>query len=146
MGKRRKDRPALDRSRFVERHIEARLHRGTRHAFPDKAEHSLGAGLEHNWNLPNDAGLMARVQTSFRTAQYFSNYDFADSRQGNYTVSDAMLVYTAPNDRYEVQGYVRNLENSTYFTNAAESGTEHGYQYSFGAPRTFGIKVTAYFR
>jgi iron complex outermembrane recepter protein len=107
---------------------------------------SLGAGLEHNWNLPNDAGLMARVQTSFRTAQYFSNYDFADSRQGNYTVSDAMLVYTAPNDRYEVQGYVHNLENSTYITFAGETGTVHGYEYSFGAPRTFGVKATVKFK
>ena len=107
---------------------------------------SLGAGFEHNWILPADAGLTARIQTSLRTAQYFSNYDFADSRQGTYTVSDAMLVYTAPNDRYEVQAYVHNLENSTYLTYAAETGTAHGYEYSFGAPRTFGAKLTVRFK
>ena len=107
---------------------------------------SLGAGFEHNWILPADAGLTARIQTSLRTAQYFSNYDFADSRQGTYTVSDAMLVYTAPNDRYEVQAYVHNLENSTYLSYAAETGTAHGYEYSFGAPRTFGAKLTVRFK
>jgi iron complex outermembrane receptor protein len=107
---------------------------------------SLGAGLEHNWDLSNNGGLMARIQTSFRTAQYFSNYDFADLRQGNYTVSDAMLVYTAPSDRYEVQGYVRNLENSTYLTFAAEEGTASGYEYTFGAPRTYGVKFTVRFK
>jgi len=107
---------------------------------------SLGAGFEHNWNLPGDAGLMARIQSSFRTAQYFSNYNFADSRQGAYTVSDAMLVFTAPNDRYEVEAYVRNLENSTYLTFAAETGTAHGYEYAFGAPRTFGAKLTVKFK
>jgi len=107
---------------------------------------SLGAGLEHNWELPNQAELTGRIQTSYRTAQYFSNYDFADSRQGDYTLSDATLVYASPNDRYEVQGYVHNLENTTYLTYAAEEGTVHGYEYSFGAPRTYGIKLTVNFQ
>jgi iron complex outermembrane receptor protein len=107
---------------------------------------SLGAGFEHNWILPADAGLTARIQTSFRTAQYFSNYDFADTRQGSYTVSDAMLIFNAPNDRYEVQAYVHNLENSTYLTFAAEEGTVSGYEYTFGAPRTFGVKLTVRFK
>jgi iron complex outermembrane receptor protein len=107
---------------------------------------SLGAGFEHNWILPADAGLTARIQTSIRTAQYFSNYDFADTRQGTYTVSDAMLTYTAANERYAIQAYVRNLENSTYLTFAAEDGTVGGSEYTFGAPRTFGVKLTVRFK
>jgi iron complex outermembrane receptor protein len=107
---------------------------------------SMSGGFEHNWDLPNAGLLTTRIQTSFRTAQYFSNYNFQDSLQGAYTVSDAFIQYAAPEGRYSVQAYVHNLENSVYFTNAAESGTAHAYQYAFGAPRTFGIKLTAYFR
>ena len=107
---------------------------------------SMSGGFEHNWDLPNAGLLTARIQTSFRTAQYFSNYNFQDSLQGAYTVSDAFIQYAAPEGRYSIQAYVHNLENSAYFTSAAESGTAHAYQYAFGAPRTFGIKLTAYFR
>jgi outer membrane receptor protein involved in Fe transport len=41
---------------------------------------------------------------------------------------------------------VRNLENSTYLTFAGETGTAHGYEYAFGAPRTFGAKLTVKFK
>lgn len=107
---------------------------------------SMSGGFEHSWDLPNAAVLTARIQTSFRTAQYFSNYDFEDSLQKAYTVSDAFIQYGASENRYSVQAYVHNLENSVYYTAANESGTLHGYEYAFGAPRTFGIKVTAYFK
>jgi iron complex outermembrane receptor protein len=107
---------------------------------------SMSGGFEHNWDLPNAGMLTARIQTSFRTAQYFSNYNFQDSLQGAYTVSDAFIQYAAPEGRYSVQAYVHNLENSVYFTSAGESGTANAYQYAFGAPRTFGVKLTAYFK
>lgn len=107
---------------------------------------SMSGGFEHVWDLSNTGLFTAHIQTSFRTAQYFSNYNFEDSRQAPYTVSDAFLQYTASESRYSVQAYVHNLENSQYYTNAAESGTMHGYQYTFGAPRTYGIQLTAYFR
>ena len=97
-------------------------------------------------DLPNAGILTARIQTSFRTAQYFSNYNFQDSLQGAYTVSDAFIQYAAPEGRYSVQAYVHNLENSVYFTNAGESGTANAYQYAFGAPRTFGVKLSVNFK
>jgi iron complex outermembrane receptor protein len=106
---------------------------------------SVSAGLEHDWDLPNQGVVTARTQTSFRTAQYFSNYNFADSRQGAYALTDAFVQYSAPGDRYEFQVYGRNLANTTYFTYALEDGTSRSYKYAFGAPRTVGVKLTAKF-
>jgi len=50
-------------------------------------------GLRAQRNLPGDAGLMARIQSSFRTAQYFRQLQFplTPARALN-SVSDAMLV------------------------------------------------------
>lgn len=107
---------------------------------------SISGGFEHDWVLRDSAMLTARIQTSFRTAEYFSNYNWPDSEQKAYTVSDAFLQYTDPESRYSVQVYVHNLENSMYYTAANESGTMAGYQYAFGAPRTYGVKLTARFR
>lgn len=106
---------------------------------------TVAAGLEHNWDMANGGEITARIQTSFRTAQYFNNYNFADSRQDGYTLSDAFVQYSGPDNRYTVQLYVHNLENAAYFTSAAENGTAHAYQYAFGAPRTFGAKLTTHF-
>jgi iron complex outermembrane recepter protein len=107
---------------------------------------SLGGALEHVWDLPNTGSLTFQIQTSFHTAQYFSNYNWEDSRQGAYSLSNTFLQYTAPGSRYSVQAYVHNLENSQYFTNATENATGAQYEYSFGAPRTYGVMLTAYFK
>jgi iron complex outermembrane recepter protein len=107
---------------------------------------SATAGIEHSWELSNQGTLTAQAQTSFRTAQYFSNYNFEDSRQGAYELTDAYLQYTSPGDRYEVQAYGRNLANTDYLTFALEDGTARAYKYAFGAPRTVGIKLTVKFR
>jgi outer membrane receptor protein involved in Fe transport len=61
-------------------------------------------------------------------------------------LSDAYLQYTSPDSKWTLQGWVHNLENSTYYTDVTESGTISGYTYAFGAPRTFGITVTANFK
>jgi iron complex outermembrane recepter protein len=107
---------------------------------------SMSGGFEHVWDLPNAALFTAHIQTSFRTAQYFSNYNWEDSRQGDYTLSDAFLQYTAAQSRYSVQAYVHNLENSHYYTDASENATGAQYEYAFGPPRTYGIQLTAYFK
>jgi iron complex outermembrane recepter protein len=106
---------------------------------------SMSGGLEHNWDLANRGVLTGRIQTSFRTAQYFSNYNFEDSRQGAYSLTDAFIQYTAPGGRYLFQVYGRNLQNTTYLTYALEDGTARAYKYAFGAPRTFGAKLTVKF-
>jgi iron complex outermembrane receptor protein len=107
---------------------------------------TMAAGLEHSWALPNSALLTGRVQTTFHTAQFFTNYNWADSEQHSYTLSDAYLQYTSPDSKWTLQGWVHNLENTTYYTNVQESGTISGYIYAFGAPRTFGITLTANFK
>jgi iron complex outermembrane recepter protein len=107
---------------------------------------SMAGAFEHVWDLPNAALFTAHIQTSFRTAQYFSNYNWQDSRQGAYTVSDAFLQYSGSQSRYSVQVYMHNLENSHYYTNAAEDATGAQYDYAFGPPRTYGIQLTAYFK
>jgi iron complex outermembrane recepter protein len=106
---------------------------------------SVSAGLEHSWDLSNRGLITGRIQTSFRSAQYFSNYNFADSRQGAYALTDAFVQYTAPDGRYEFQLYGRNLQNTNYFTYTLEDGTARAYKYAYGAPRTFGLKLTAKF-
>jgi iron complex outermembrane receptor protein len=46
-----------------------------------------------------------------------------DSRQPGYTRTQISLQYSSADDKYEVQGYVRNLENRAVFNNYSFQGT-----------------------
>ena len=59
-------------------------------------------------------------------------------RQPSYTKTDASLTYTAPGDRYYVQGFVRNIENKITIANAA-TGLAGGV--TIEAPRIFGVRA-----
>ena len=62
----------------------------------------------------------------------------ATIKEGAHNLVDASLLWTAPNKRYDVQLYVRNLLDEYTFINAIESNS---FEVNFGPPRTFGVVV-----
>jgi iron complex outermembrane receptor protein len=109
---------------------------------PQSPRLSLNAGYQHRFGLPNGAGLTGRVQTHLETTSYLTVYNYPDDRQGGYTRSDAMLTYTAQDDKWSVEAYGRNLENKAVIINAQENGLWSTYNYQFAAPRTYGMQVS----
>jgi hypothetical protein len=78
----------------------------------------------------------------YTSKQYFDPFNFADTTQAAHTVGNAYLNYTAA--KYSFGLYARNFTNRLYFTGAAESSGfgEGEYAYSFGAPRTLGVRMS----
>jgi iron complex outermembrane receptor protein len=107
---------------------------------------TLAASFEHSWELPEDAQLSARVQSNYRTRQYFTVYNTADMLQKAYALTDLSLEYKAGSGRYSVQLFAHNVTDKRYFTYAAENGTIRGYIYGYGDPRLIGLQVSAFFK
>jgi iron complex outermembrane receptor protein len=104
---------------------------------PQAPAWSFGMGLEHSWAV-TDGALTARIQSKAQTAYYFSFYNFPDTRQKGYTLSDAFLTYQPGDSHWKVTAFVRNLENSVVFKDAEESQYAVAYAYEFYPPRTYG--------
>lgn len=107
---------------------------------PQSPTWSLGGGLERTFAIGKSA-LTARIQTKFQTASNFSFYNFNDTRQGAYTMSDAYLTYKPGSGNWSVTAYVKNLENSTVLSDAEESQYAVAYVYEYYPPRTYGLRL-----
>jgi iron complex outermembrane recepter protein len=112
----------------------------------DKAPSAtLNIGYTHNWNLASGASLKGHVGT-----KYSSSYVTTDTgtptadpiqfKQGSFTKSSASLTYFSADDAYDVQFYVKNIENkSQLMGSVAFFGSNYGYM---SEPRTFGVRAS----
>jgi iron complex outermembrane receptor protein len=105
---------------------------------------TLSLGYTHSWVLPNDAGLAA-----YLGSRYSSSYVLTDRgttttaatqfKQDGFTKSDLTLTYTAPSDLWNVQAFVKNIENKSTMTALF---TVNGANYTYlSEPRTLGIRA-----
>ena len=107
---------------------------------PQAPTWSAGLGLEHQWPIPTGT-LTGRVQSRLQSASNFSFYNFPDTRQGGYTVSDVFFTYAPTPAKWKVTAFVKNLENSGVFANAQENQYADSYTYQFAPPRTYGARL-----
>jgi iron complex outermembrane recepter protein len=104
---------------------------------------SAQVGLEHHW--PAFAGTVTgRIQSKIQSSSNFSFYNFPDTEQRGYTISDAFLSY-APAEgssaaHWKVTAYIKNLENSAVFSTAQEDTYAFAYTYQWFPPRTYGLR------
>jgi iron complex outermembrane receptor protein len=78
---------------------------------------------QHTWMLPRDAEIAFSALTHVETFYWLSPDHQPDSRQPGYTRTQLSLTYSSAEDKYEVQAYVRNLENRVVFNNYSFQGT-----------------------
>ncbi|CAN5153937.1 TonB-dependent receptor [soil metagenome] len=98
----------------------------------------INAGIEHKFDLFGGT-LVPRAQTHYESKSYLGIENYARQRQGDYIRSDAMLTYTSDGDKWSLQAYVRNLENTTVITVA--NASFGSYNFGLAAPRTYGVKA-----
>jgi iron complex outermembrane recepter protein len=107
---------------------------------PQAPAWTAGLGLEHKWLIPG-GNLTGRIQSKLQSSSNFSFYNFPDTRQGGYTLSDAFLTYQPKAGAWKITAFVKNLENSLVFANAQENQYASSYAYQFFAPRTYGARL-----
>jgi len=108
----------------------------------DKAPtQTLNLGYTHYFTLESGANLSAYAGTKFSSRYYLSNPATATQfYQPSYNKSDAHLTYASADDRYEVQVFVRNIEDRNVMTNYQASGGKDAMY--LAEPRIFGVRGT----
>lgn len=98
---------------------------------------NLGATYEAD--LPNGSGLTFAANV-YHNAGY--NFDPAGVvQQDPYTLVDASITWTAPDDRFSIMGWVKNLTDELYIESIT-SGTRNN-RVGYAPPQTFGVTLKA---
>lgn len=97
--------------------------------------------------LPGGAKIELWGNVQFTDDQFFTQFNRSNVMQESYELFNAKISYISPNERWAITGYVDNLTDEDYFTNALESGVPTPGvdpvvpQFFVGAPSTYGVKV-----
>lgn len=100
---------------------------------------TASAGYTYTYPMANggriEAGARIRLSDSYMLTDFAVPVQF---RQPSFHKTDLTLTYTAPDDRFFVQGFVKNLENEITLSTAS---TQNGTSAAFADPRTYGVRT-----
>lgn len=112
----------------------------------DKApEATLNVGYTHHWDLKSGARLTAYAGTKFSSSYKLTDVGTATAApivytQPSFTKTNLSFMYTSPTDAFDVQFYVKNLEDEAQLMGTTSlAGTNYGYM---SEPRTVGVRST----
>jgi iron complex outermembrane recepter protein len=104
-------------------------------------EWTVTAGYQHDFAV-GAATLRARVETRYEDEFWGTFAQNRGTQQPDYFKTDASLTYFAPDDRWSVGLWVRNLENEAVLA-ATTTGQFGPYGDAFiEPPRTYGARLT----
>ncbi|MDG2529022.1 TonB-dependent receptor [Caulobacter endophyticus] len=108
-------------------------------------EWTFNLGYQHIWELSFGGALTGRIQTHYETSKNLEYHGFAENKEGAFTKTDVSLTYASPDDRWTLQGYVRNLEDDDVRTASAPNSTTglatNGAGEFYAPPRTYGLRL-----
>lgn len=100
---------------------------------------TISAGYTYTVPLANDGRVSAGVRTRVSDSYVIAALGNATQhRQPGYTKTDLTLTYTAPESRWYIQGFVRNLEDEIVVSSVT-SGNFASVQ--IADPRTYGMRA-----
>jgi iron complex outermembrane recepter protein len=102
-------------------------------------KYSAAAGYTHTFPLGNGGKVDASARMRFSSAYFMQDLNILGQyHQPSFTKTDLTLTYHAPEDRFYLQGFVKNLENEITLA-AASSGL--GASATIEEPRTYGVRA-----
>ena len=106
---------------------------------------SVNVGYQHTWDMESGGKLVGRVQSHYESGKNLEYHGFAQNRQDSFTKTDLSLTYTSADDRWNLQGYVRNLEDDDVRTASAPDAptglATNGNSEFYAPPRTYGLRL-----
>jgi len=102
-------------------------------------EWSANLGYSHSFDLPNGGRITAKAQAMF-SAGYWTTIEqwWEGAWQDDYHKTDAFLTYYAPNDTWNINVWVKNIEDE-----AQTQFTFPLWRKMISDPRTFGVNFAA---
>ena len=108
---------------------------------PNAPRLSVTGGLEYTIPV-GDGTLKPRIDGKYSSAYYYSVFNDADTKQGNYATGNISLTYVPQVDGpLELQLFVRNFTDERVYANAARNFVAGVNTYQFQAPRTYGGRL-----
>ena len=107
---------------------------------------ALTAGYDQEFILGNGSSFAAGVSYRYSGARWIG-IDFVPAQRDQaYSVVDAHVAYTTASKRLTIGLFARNLSNEVYYTGGVATTFIPGlFAANIGAPRTYGVQVTAHF-
>jgi iron complex outermembrane recepter protein len=107
----------------------------------------LSGGFDHTFQLGSAGSLTASADATYKTSYFTDFYNYADGRQKSFTQADFTLDYQPQAGNYSVQAFVKNIGNKRPLTYGSfvSAGPDDIFNWQFGAPRTYGLRVNVDF-
>jgi iron complex outermembrane recepter protein len=114
---------------------------------PFSPEFIITVGLDHDFTLGNAGSLTARAFTTFKSSYFTNFYNQRDGSQKAFTQTDLSLDYKPVSEAFTITAFVRNLEDIRPLTYGGytAAGPDDIYNWQFGTPRTYGVRVSVEF-
>lgn len=103
----------------------------------------IRAGIQQGFDI-GDGTLLAEVQTNYNSGFWGDFTNSFGTFQRRYIKTDLSLIYTPYNERWSIQAFVNNVEDTAVFsTLTPNSDPEQRGTGKPEAPRIFGLRLTA---
>ena len=107
---------------------------------------TLNFGIDQTIPLGNSGSIVLHADTRWEDSREVSSGYYLFSRVGSSSRSNASVTYRAPESRWSVTAYVRNIENDAVIDFVTPALNQSGLiSATLRAPRTYGIRLGANF-
>jgi len=105
-------------------------------------EWTLNSVITYQWQLTNELGLRAVVDFNWQDDVYFSVANDPRAAEDSYLITNASVVLSPANERWQARAWVKKMTEEEYFTEQFIGGPAGLASGTVGAPRAFGLEVT----
>lgn len=104
---------------------------------------SLNIGLQYSKDMGESGSLRGRLNYSWTDDQYFRQFNLDRDREESYSRTDLTLSWASADDIWDVDAFVKNIEDDDTISNIIVAAGVLGSQplASFNPPRTIGLGV-----
>ena len=119
---------------------------GLDNKLPDTPPLTLNGAIDQVVPLRGGGDVTLRVDASYKGRTYKDPGNNPFIAQRPFTMVNSRISYNAPGGRWTLAGFVTNLLDKRYITNALDLTTTFGYlEAYFGRPREFGAELSVKF-
>lgn len=107
---------------------------------------TLSFGAQYTIPVGGNYSLIPRVDIYWQDKAWARIFEEASDRMPGYATVNAQLTLNSPDDRWYVQGFVKNMFDKNYITGEYLTSATSGLYTNtfFGDPRTYGIRIGAH--
>ena len=108
---------------------------------PQAPHWSANPVARYQWRIA-PGQLFVEADAKYNSPQYMELINAPADREGGYVVGNARVGFISANDKWEIDGFVRNLSDKAYLVYGLDLSAAIGiYQAAYGPPRTYGATV-----